>query len=142
MDAHPDPVPVELQPLLDELGRELDRAFLEVVAEREVAEHLEEGQVVGVEADLVDVGRAENLLRGRGQRGAGGGSRPRKYGICGCMPAVVEQRRAVVRARDERRRGATQMALLLEEGEKALADLIGGAHERPLYGEGFGRPAS
>src|SRR6267142_3912309 len=22
--------------------------------------------------------------------GAGGGSRPRKYGICGCMPAVVK----------------------------------------------------
>ena len=44
--------------------------------------------MVAVEADLVDVGRPEALLRGRG-RGAGGCSRPRKYGICGCIPAVV-----------------------------------------------------
>ena len=66
--------------------------------------------------------------------GAGGGSRPRKNGICGCMPADGEQRRAVVGARDERRRGAAQMALLLEEGEEALADLVRRAHRRPLYG--------
>ena len=63
VDADPDPVPVELQPLLDELGRVRDRALLEVLAEREVAEHLEERQVVRVEPDLVDVGRAEDLLR-------------------------------------------------------------------------------
>ena len=88
MHGHPDAIPVELQPLLDELGRELDRALLEVLAEREVAEHLEERQVVPVEADLVDVLRPEALLRG-GVSGAGGGSRPRKNGICGCMPALV-----------------------------------------------------
>ena len=40
--------------------RELDRALLEVLAEREVAEHLEERQVVTVEADLVDVDGAED----------------------------------------------------------------------------------
>jgi len=31
-------------------------ASLKYLAEREVAEHLEEGQVVGIEPDLVDVG--------------------------------------------------------------------------------------
>ena len=70
--------PSRAQVVLDELGRVLDRALLEVLAEREVAEHLEEGQVVAVEPDLVDVGRAEALLRGRGQRAPGGCSRPRK----------------------------------------------------------------
>jgi hypothetical protein len=88
VDADPDAVPVELQPLLDELGRVRDRALLEVLAEREVAEHLEEREVEGVEPDLVDVGGAEALLARRRER-AGGGSWPRKYGICGCIPALV-----------------------------------------------------
>ena len=66
--ADPDPVPVELQPLPHELGRVLDRALLEVLAEREVAEHLEEREVERVEADLVDVRRAEDLLARRRQR--------------------------------------------------------------------------
>ena len=50
VDRHPDPVPVELHVLQHELAGELDRALLEVLAEREVPEHLEERQVVGVEA--------------------------------------------------------------------------------------------
>ena len=64
----PDAVPVELHVLQDELRRELDRAFLEVLAEREVPEHLVERQMVAVEPDLVDVGGAEALLRRRHQR--------------------------------------------------------------------------
>ena len=66
----------------------LDRAFLEVLAEREVAEHLEERQMRAVEPDLVDVRRPEALLDGR-QKRCGRVSRPRKNGIRGCMPAVV-----------------------------------------------------
>ena len=60
--GHPDAIPVELHPLAYELGRELDRTLLVVLPEREVAEHLEEGQVVRVEADVVDVRRPEHLL--------------------------------------------------------------------------------
>ncbi len=45
VDGRPDPIPVELHPLAHELGRELDCALLEVLAEREVSEHLEERQV-------------------------------------------------------------------------------------------------
>ena len=63
MHGHPDAIPVELHVLLDELGRERDRALLEVLPEREVAEHLEERQVVAVEPDLVDVDGPEALLR-------------------------------------------------------------------------------
>src|SRR4029079_2920674 len=65
--GRPDALPVELQVVLDEFRRELDRALLEVLAEREVAEHLEEREVVAVEPDLVDVGRAEAFLR-RGRK--------------------------------------------------------------------------
>ncbi len=46
----------------DQFPRQLDRALLEVVAEREVAEHLEERAVPGGLADLVDVERADALL--------------------------------------------------------------------------------
>ncbi len=68
VDRHPHAVPVELHVLEDELASERDRALLEVLAEREVAEHLEERQVVAVEPDLVDVDRPEDLLRGGRQR--------------------------------------------------------------------------
>src|SRR5690606_27032442 len=34
---------------------QLDRALLEIVAEREIAEHLEEGEMAGGEADIVEV---------------------------------------------------------------------------------------
>ena len=125
--AHPDPVPVELQPVPDELGGEVDRTVLEVLAEREVAEHLEERQVVGVEPDLVDVRRPEALLRGRRQR-RGRRLAAEEERHLRLHPGGRQQRRAVVRARDERRRRAAQVALLLEEGEEALADLGRGAH--------------
>ncbi len=54
------------------LGQELpgpvDRVALEVVAEAEVAQHLEERVVVGRAADVVDVAGAQALLAGRGAR--------------------------------------------------------------------------
>ena len=62
----PDVVRVEAVALRRELPRELRRALLEVVAEGEVAEHLEERQVASGQADVLDVGRAEDLLA-RGQ---------------------------------------------------------------------------
>ena len=131
VDGDPDPVPVELQPVADELGRVRDRALLEVLPEREVAEHLEEGQVVRVEPDLVDVDGAEALLRERRRRRgrllAAEEERHLRLHARG-----DEQRRAVVGARDQRRRRAAQVALLLEEGEIALADLGRCAHRRAL----------
>jgi hypothetical protein len=72
----------------DELAGELDRALLEVLPEREVPEHLEEREVVPVEADLVDVDGRKHFCDSV-VRSAGGGSWPRKNGICGCIPAVV-----------------------------------------------------
>ena len=110
-----------------ELPRELDRAVLEVLAEREVAEHLEEGQVVAVEADLVDVGCAEDLLHRRQERRrrllAAEEERHQRL-----HPGRGEQRRAVVRSRDQRPRGPEGVAFRLEEGAVALAELGGRAH--------------
>ena len=62
--------------------------------------------------------------------GAGGGSRPRKNGICGCIPAVVEQRRVVTGTRDERPGGLAEVVFLLEEREEAFAELGGRLHAR------------
>ena len=52
------------------LGQEfpgpVDRFALEIVAEAEVAQHLEERVVIGRAADVVDIARAEAFLAGRG----------------------------------------------------------------------------
>ena len=56
----------------DQVPGQLDRAFLEVVAEREVAEHLEEGVMARGVADIVEVvvlaAGAHAFLRGGGAR--------------------------------------------------------------------------
>src|SRR6266545_5097888 len=58
VDAHPQPVPVEPQVLDEELARILDRALLEVLPEREVAEHLEEREMA-----LADLGARAHVER-------------------------------------------------------------------------------
>src|SRR4029077_2420229 len=125
--AHPDAVPVELEPLLEVLGRVLDRALLEVLAEREVAEHLEERQVVRVEADLVDVGGAEALLAGRRER------RRRRFVAeevrhLWLHPGARVEGRAVVGARDQGRGRTPEVSPLFEERLESLTQLGRGPH--------------
>src|SRR5205823_517199 len=117
--------------------RELDRPLLEVLPEREVAEHLEEGQVLAVAADLVDVGRTEALLRRRRQR--------RRWRLASEEEGHLrlhagggEQRGVVVRARDQRRRRPAEMSFRLEEGEVTLAELGGRAHPEILRSVNLG----
>ncbi len=62
----PEPVAVEAEDLGEQLPGHRDGLGLEVVPEAEVAQHLEEGAVVGVGADDLDVGGAEALLDGGG----------------------------------------------------------------------------
>ena len=60
-DGHPELVRVDLQVVEDELPGEVDRAFLEVLAEREVAEHLEERRGASVSSPTSSMsGRAED----------------------------------------------------------------------------------
>ena len=66
-DRRPQPALLQAEPALalglgDQLPGVLDGAFLEVVAEREVAAHLEERAVPGRLADVLDVGGADALL--------------------------------------------------------------------------------
>ena len=55
----------------EEFPRQFDRSFLEVIPEREVPQHLEEGVVIGRHSDILDIGRAETLLA-RCRTGKGG----------------------------------------------------------------------
>ena len=70
IDRDAQPVGIEAEPLLvgQKLPGPVDRLALEVVAEAEVAQHLEERVVIGRAADVVDVAGAEALLAGRGPR--------------------------------------------------------------------------
>src|SRR5205085_6114128 len=64
VDRRPDPVGVERPARVagDQLPGGRRRVALEVVADREIAHHLEPGQVAGGAADLLDVHRPEALL--------------------------------------------------------------------------------
>ena len=123
-DRDPDVLGLEAEALERELPRELDRARLEVVAEREVAEHLEEREVPGRRADDLDVRRAEALLAAR---------EPmvrrlllaREVRLERVHPRRREQHGRVVARRDQRTGGQPPVVALGEEGEEALADLVG-----------------
>ncbi len=123
--GHPDVLAAEAKDLPRELPRELDRALLEVLPDREVAEHLEERQVAQRRADLLDVGRAEALLAA-GQRRRGRRLAPEEVRLQRLHPRRGEQHRAVLGGRHERGRGQPPMPALLEEGQVALADLVRG----------------
>ena len=88
-------------------------------------EHLEEGQVPGRRADVLDVDGAEALL-------AGGDERVRRLldaqevGLERLHARGREQDRGVVARGHERPAGQAQVAALLEEAQEQLADLVGG----------------
>jgi hypothetical protein len=78
-----------------ELPGEADRLALEVVAEAEVAEHLEEGVMPGGVADVLQVvvlAAGAHAALGTGGAGVGRFSRPRKVSLNCTMPALVNSR--------------------------------------------------
>src|SRR5439155_1623635 len=93
---------------------------LEVVAEREVAEHLEEREVPVRVADVLDVAGPKHLLHGgRATIGRLGETKEERLELI--HPGVREQQRGVVR--DQRGGGHDPMLPLLEEPEERLSDL-------------------
>ncbi len=124
----PDRVGIEAEAARGELPAEAHRLGLEVVADREVAEHLEEGEVALGRADDLDVDGAKGLLRGR---------QPTLWRLLATLEVGLEllhagnreQGRGVVGRRHQRRRRHPQVVALLEEAEERLADLVG-SHRR------------
>ena len=106
-----------------------DRLFLEVVAEREVAQHLEERAVPGGLADFLDVRGAHALLRG-------GGPPERRHLLAEEVrlerrhPGVDQEQGRVVGDQAGRRHHG--VAVPLEEAEKPAGDLSR-FHHRPSF---------
>ena len=124
MESGSKPNPPSSTALGDQVPGVGDRAFLEVVAEGEVAVHLEERAVPRGLADLLDVEGAHALLhagRPRERRGLAAGQVRDERDHAG----DGEQQRRV--GRDQRRAGDDGVPALGEVLEEAAADL-GGLH--------------
>ncbi|MBA7670009.1 hypothetical protein ES703_78151 [subsurface metagenome] len=79
VDGYPQTFRGQLQALGDELPRPANRLFFEVVADAEVAQHLEKGEVCGI-AHRLDIGGAEAFLTGS-QTGVGWLCLPQEVGL-------------------------------------------------------------
>ena len=124
MDGRPEQLRIELHVLGDELPRRVDCFVLEVVAEREVAHHLEERAVAVGAPDVLQVGvlaaRAEHLLDAHDAR-CGRLTQAEEVRLELLHPRDDEERRGVIRRRDQRVRGHAQMAAFLVEPLETLA---------------------
>ncbi len=122
---------VELVDVGEEFPCPADGFALEVVAEAEVAEHFECGEV-GEVADFFDVGGAEAALDGDDAWG-GGGFFAHELGLELLHSGGGEHRGGVADG-NEGPGWEQQMAAFAEEGDEGVADLVGGAR-----GVGHGR---
>ena len=106
----------------EEFPRPVDRLGLEIVAEREVAEHFKVRAVAGGVADVFNVAGADALL-------AGGHAVARRLLLTGeerlhrCHAGVDEQQRRVV-LRDQGKAGQAQVAFRLKEVQEHFPQLI------------------
>ena len=125
VDGGREPLRVQAQPLLggEELPGPVDGLALEVIAEAEVAQHLEEGVVIGGAADVLDVAGAEAFL-------AGGGAG--EFEFAAAEEVVLElvhagrgEEHGGVPAGDQHVAGPPDAALRLEEGQVFFPQFIG-----------------
>ena len=134
IDGRGQPVGAEAPFLGQQVPGELDRAILEIIAEREIAEHFEEGVVARGVADIVEVvvlaAGADAFLRaGRGR------VRPRFEAgedVLERHHAGVDEHQRRVVLRHQRRRRHPRVAVLLEIIEEAAADVVGRGHVQPM----------
>ena len=123
-DGGVEPLRVQAHPVGagEELPRPVDGVPLEVVAEREIAQHLEIGAVAGGVADVLNVAGADALLAGT-DAVAGGLLLAGEPGLHGGHAGVDEQQAGVVLG-DEGETAKAQMALALKELEKQFPQLV------------------
>ena len=117
-------VRVEADPLgaRQEFPRPVDGLGLEIVAEREVAEHFKVRAVARGVADVLDVAGADALLTGGNAvtRGLFFAGKPRLHGGHAC----IDQQDGFVVLWNERKTRQTQMSLRFKELQVHLAQLI------------------
>jgi hypothetical protein len=124
-DGDPDSLEGKAEAVLlvgGEVQRELDRLPLEVVAHREVAEHLEEGEMPKRQADVLDIRGAERLLTG-GQPATGRLLLAAEVRLERLHARRGQENRGVINTRDKRRRRNAQMPVPLKERQKPLPNL-------------------
>ena len=109
---------------------EVDRPFLEIVAEREIAEHLEEGEVARGVADIVEVvmlaAGADAFLRGGG--GHIGPGLEAGEDVLERHHAGIDEHQGRIVLRHERRRAHDLVPLAGEIIEEGPADVVGRGH--------------
>jgi hypothetical protein len=124
IDADPEALGGQLVDLDQQFPGVADRVALEVVAEGEVAEHLEEGVVARRVADVLEVvvlaAGADALLRGR--RAQVGPLVEAEEDVLELVHAGVGEQQCRVVMWHERTRGNDLVALGFEEPEELLAD--------------------
>ena len=124
-DGDPDVLEAKPEAVLrvgGEVEREPDRLLLEVVAHREVAEHLEEGEMPKREPDVLDVRGAERLLAG-GQPATGRLLLAAEVRLERLHARGGEENRGVINTGNKRRRRHAQMPVPLKERQKPLPNL-------------------
>ncbi len=114
-----------------------DRIGLEIIAEGEIAEHFEKGQMAGGVAHIVQIvmlaARANNLLGCRGA-GIGTGFLPGEHVLERYHASIGEEQGRIV-LRHERGRGNDLVAMVSEILQKRAAQLIcGGVMDRSGHG--------
>ena len=114
----------QLQLLGDEFPGPAGSVLLEVIAEGEVAQHLEVGAVAGGLADIFDIGGADALLAAGGTEAA-----VRQEFLAGEVlfqrrHAGIDEQKACLILRHQRRRGQAGMPLADKKFEKTLTQLV------------------
>ncbi len=131
-----DQQPVLRQPEFpgDQVPGQLDRALLEIVAEREIAEHLEKGVMPGGVADIFEVvvlaAGAHAFLRGGGA--PIGPLLDAGKDVLELHHAGIGEQQGRIVARHQRARRHDFMPVRREIIEKRAADVVGGLHS-PNY---------
>ena len=134
-DGEPEAARVEAVLVDEQVPGEADGVLLEVVAEGEVAEHLEEGVMARGLADLVEVvvlaARAQALLRRDGARVVAL-LRAEEHVLELVHPGVGEQQRRVVGGQ-QRARSDAAVAVSLEITQELLADFVSSHHKTSAF---------
>ena len=132
IDRHPQPVRRQLQDPGQKLPAEMDGLALEVVAEAEIAQHLEEGVMTGGVADVFQI-----VVLAAGPHAALGGGRARVgpsvaagEHIFELHHAGVSEQQGVIVERDQRAAGHDFMAVVVEVIQKKLAKFGAADHGR------------
>ena len=133
-DGDPHPVPGEAHLTGEELPREDDRLALEVVAEAEVPEHLEEGVMAGGIPDVLEIvvlAPGPDAALGGDRAGVRTRVRSEKHVLELDHARIGEEQRRIV-SRHERAARNHLVPAFPEVVEKGLAKFVARVHSRPI----------